>query len=378
MAISYTFKTTQIHLFELNVLPDLLVSPGKTIKNPDFLFLANKKAYMVRQKTDDAVITDHFVFQRFPKNISRSSSLWRRYIETHVNNQTYFWDLQIPFSLRLRKQQLEVLAVPEKERANVKAESYLLLNSIGWSTHINLVVNIPLKPSNLADLCSNLRDKAYGPPSYRFNGVDMTLKGIFLYYRKLLMTDILSPDAKFARPDHIPHLIFVDVIKASGGKAVPFYNLPVPLIQVLASIVRRNNVSVKMEYQDDLTFPIVKNMMITEIDPEFYNFSLTDFDQGSFTFMQIESLDDGKSNFPFCYARNTHDAFLVSYLWLEYYRRLSEKAKSKPVVSKLIKSGSNSLKELRSNYTSRTSLRLLQKHKGLVDFLSLDESEDEE
>lgn len=379
MTISYSFDTTQIHLFEFNLLPDLLLAPAKTIQNTNFRFLANENGYIAQQNSDATINTPHFVFERFPRRIMRNSSLWKRYRDTHWDENKYSWDLQVPFQLRLRKHDLEILAIPEKDRAAVKADSYLLLNSLGWSTHINIVVDISLKPSHVADLCANLRDKAYGPPAYRLNGVDMTLKEIFLYYRKVLMTDILSPGAKYVRPDHIPHLIFVDVISASGSNPVPFYQFPSAFIQVLARIIKRNNVRIKMEYQNGGTYPMIDHMLTTQIDPEFFNFSLTDFDQGSFTFMQREALDDERSSRPFCYARNTRDAFLVSYLWLESYRRMNERAKSKTKIRNLLECGNWALSELRNNYSSRTSLRLLQKHKGLVDFLALsDLDEDDE
>lgn len=87
--------------------------------------------------------------------------------------------------------------------------------------------------------------------------------------------------------------------------------------------------------------------------------------------MQREALDDERISWPFCYARNTRDAFLVSYLWLESYRKLDERAKSKTKKRNLLEGGNWAPSELRNNYSSRTLLRLLQKHKGLVDFLEL-------
>jgi len=375
MPVFYTFNTTQIHLFQFNVLPGLLPTPGKTIRNPDFQFLANKAEYISLQETDKTFNTDSFVCQRFPRRIVRNCSFWQTYMNAGRCEETKCWDLQIPFYLRLRKQQLEILAVPEEDRSKVRVESYLLLNALGWSTHINIMARIPLRPSQVADLCSNLRDKAYGPPSYRLNGKDMRLRGLFTYYRKTLMNDILSPDAEYGRPEHIPHLIFVDVIRASGGESLPFYQLPIPFVQVMARIIKRNNVQVKLEYQEGGAFPVIENMLITEIDPEFYNFSLTDFDQGSFTFMQIESRYGKASSGPLCVSRNTRDAFWVSYLWLEAYRRLIDKAEETKEIKDLLDSGSHALRQMKIDYTSRTALRLLQKHKGLQYFLKLADSE---
>lgn len=372
MAISYTFNATQIHLFEFNVLPGLLTSPKKTIQNPDFGFLANKANYNLRQESDALTKTENFLCQRFSRRTMSNSSLWKRYTETVESGNAVSWDLQIPFVLRLRKHNMEVLALPENARKAVKVDSYILINALGWSTHVNIVLNTPLKPSQIADLCSNLRDKAYGPPSYRLNGMDMTLKEVFRYYRKLLMTDILFEEVQYARPDHIPHMIFVDVIRAVGSDPVPFYELPTGFIQVLARIIKRNAVQVRTERGEIGTFPVIDDMLITEIDPEFYNFSLTDFNQGVFTFMQVEAANPEKSSLALCLAKNTRDAFLISYLWLEAYHRLSEKAKNKPAIKKLFAGGSQALLELRKTYSSRTSLRLLQKHKGLVAFLEQD------
>jgi hypothetical protein len=288
--------------------------------------------------------------------------------DNNDDQHNHYWDLQIPLLIRLRKHDLKILAIPENHWENVKVNSYLLLNALGWSTHVNIVLDVPLRPSQTADLCNNLRDKAYGPPAYSLNGMNMTLKELLAYYRSNLFLDILSLDTTYSRPGHISHLIFVDVFHASGVP-IPYPEIPTIYLSQMAKIIKRNDVAITM--MEDVgggIAPVIEDMLVTKIDPEFYNFSLTDFDQGSFTFMQTKTFDEKPTSSSICYANNTRDCFQVSYQWLETYHRLS--GVKNAVIQELLKNGVDALNNLERNYTSRTSSRLLQKHKGLKKLLS--------
>ena len=366
MATPYIFETIQIHLFDMNILPGLLTSPKKTISNPDFVLLADKAEYEKFQESDEILKTEHFVCQGFPKKLLRKSSLWTRYGAESADHLVPYWDLQIPLYIRFRKHELEILAIPENDRPRVKADSYLMLNALGWSTHINVTVDLPLKPSQVSDLCNNLRDKAYGPPAYRLNGIEMTLKELLTHYRQMLFLDILSSDTKYSRPGHIPHLIFVDVIRASG-KPTRYQDIPINYLEQLARIIKRNNVVIRPVIKDGRVISTIEDMLVTKIDPHFYNFSLTDFDQGSFTFLQTEVFKEKDSGKIFCFSNNTRDCFWVSYFWYESYSRMNDI--NKKIVKDLFKSGKNALKYLQKNYTSRTSQRLFQNHKGIKKLL---------
>lgn len=376
MPVSYVFDSLLIHLCEYNILPGLLMAPKRSIGNKDFQFLTSKSLYNAFQERQGSITTPSLICQSFPPNYRKKSSFWDRYGGPDSPRPASCWDLQIPLYIRLKRQELEILAIPEEDRSKAKVDAYLWLNALGWFTHIEIRLFFPLKASQVADLCDNLRDKAYGPPAYRLNGVDMKLKELLVHFRETLFSEILSSNLEYTRPDHIPNLLFVDVLRASGEPTC-FPDIPNAYIQQLARIIKRNNVRVFFQNEGQAIFPIIARMLVTKIDPDFYNFSLTDFDMGSFTFLQKEALKKGGSTRPFCFAQNTRDCFLLSYFWLEACRVLKDAAASKAAISRLLNNGVSVLRHVSDNYSSRTALRLLQKHKGLLALLEGNEEEEE-
>lgn len=375
MAISYTFTDVRIHVFDLNIVQEILTAPNKALKNEDYRILADQDQYDEFQESKGYLLSSGLVGMPYPPKHKASSTLWRRYLFDETGNAASSWAMQIPIYIRLRKQDLSVVAIPAKERDRVRIDSYATLNSLGWSTHIQIRLKLPLKPSQLADLCASLRDDAYGPEPYRLNGKRMRCADIFAHYRKLLFQDVFSRGVIVNRHENIRNLIFVDVLSANG-ELTPYHQYPVQLIISLANIVNKKNQVIRSGIYKGWDVNFIENMLVSAIDRDFYNFSITDFHRGTFTFLQREALEDHRPGGASCYANNTRDGFWLSYTWLEYYRRMKDIAERNPLIRGLLISGSTGIRQLEMNYNGRTSKGLIRRYKPLQPFIDMAGSDD--
>ena len=133
----------------------------------------------------------------------------------------------------------------------------------------------------------------------------------------------------------------------------------------------------QVQEKDGSVTPVIDKMMVTKIDPDFYNFSITEFDQGTFTFLQDLALQGDMPSKPYCYAINTRDCFWLNYFWKEAGFRLADRATNRAVVRSLLESGTAALKFLKANFSGRTGLRLMQSHKKIDALLNPEIDEDE-
>jgi len=271
MAVSYTFQDTRIHLFDINIVPDLLLKPASAIKHPDYQILADETSYNDFQSSENYLRSPNFIGTRYPTKHRAASTLWRRYTRDHPHDPASSWALQVPLYLRLRKQDLALDAIPEADRTHVSADSYLTLNALGWSTHIEIRLRQPLRPSQLVDVCANLRGATYGAEPFRLNGEKMSFRDLFKYYRKKLVEDVLSHGVQINTP--ASRLIFIDIFEADG-ELTPYPQYPQPLIKLFAKTIDGKEHSVvKIAHRNELVY-MIRDMWVAFIDREHYNISI--------------------------------------------------------------------------------------------------------
>ena len=138
MKKTYVFQDVIIQLFDIYLLPELMLAPKKSLKSQDYNFLTLKGRYDRQQESGDLLKSEHFVFQQFPPRKLFESDLWNRYKNTFYPENTSLWDTQIPFYLRLRQHELALDVLKVGDSIQTKIDSYVYLNALGWSTHIDI------------------------------------------------------------------------------------------------------------------------------------------------------------------------------------------------------------------------------------------------
>lgn len=376
MAVSYVLKDTNIHLMDVNVVPGLLLDPDNTIKNPDYKFLASENDYNAFQSCDRYLHSPNFIGNRFPPRHWKLSRLWQRYQANWGGGPVSFWSLQIPIYLRPRKRELTLAAVPQEHQEMVSVDVYITLNALGWSTNIVIRLRQELKPSQLADLCANLRGKAYGGVlPYRLNGEPKAAEDVFRYYRQLLRDELFAKSTRVQTS--YSRLIFTDVMSASGS-LTPYNELPLPLIQIFARTIDGQIHDLQTNYARGVEIIDFRDLRVSIIDPYLYNFSISDFNQGVFTFLQDEVLGGKMAGGVRCFANNTREARWLVYSWVAYARMLDDAAKKHPLIGPLLKNGSAGLQNLRKTYVARTSRDFFNLYAPVQSFAPIEEAQEAE
>jgi len=220
MKKAYVFNDVIIKLFDIYTLPELMLSPKKSLKNQDFSFLTLKGRYDQQQESDTVLKSKHFVFQRFPHRKISMSDLMKRYKNALSPQSLSSWDVQIPFYLRLRQHELSLEIFKPGNPIQAKIDSFVLLNALGWSTHIEIRLFGEITPTRLAEVTTALRDKHQKLGVYNLNGKNYFLKEFFKLYKDLLIEDYFNPKIIPIRPDNFWNLIFINVIEATGEGAI--------------------------------------------------------------------------------------------------------------------------------------------------------------
>jgi hypothetical protein len=361
MAAPYIFQDVFIQIFDVNAIPDLLRSPLPAARKLPFGFLANKSDYEKKQSSDETLNTSSFVLQRFPKNKLKDSELWDRYADVYPSPDVPYWDRQIPFYVRLRKQALSLAPELHLEPGKVSVDSFVTLNALGWSTHLEIRLRSDLTPAALAGIVAALRSK--NAAAYLLNTTPMNLKDIFKFYKDNLLLDGFRPDLISNQPDNYWHIANVDVIKAEGQET-KFTRLKNIDLNGFLNVSFPNHAPVQYEIAGEDRTPKVQNMLFTDVDGEYHNFSMTDFNGGCFTFLQTEALAGAKESRLMCYARNTCECLWLCYAWFNF-RRLVDNVAPNSKIGRLLKSGDDALVNLGRTFNNRTCQGMFRNHKDM-------------
>lgn len=361
MAAPYCFKDVFIQIFDVNSIPDFLRSPLPAARKLPFGFLATKGDFEKKQTSDETLNTASFVLQSFPKNKLKDSELWDRYTDVYPSPIVPYWDRQIPFYLRLRRQTLSLDPSVQAGLESCQFDTFLTLNALGWSTHLEIRLHGDLAPGRLAEIVAALRSR--NAAAYVLNKAPATLKDVFKFYKDNLLLDGFRPDLISSQPDNYWQIAVLDVIKATGQET-KFTRLKNIDLNNFLNISFPDHAPVQYEIAGEDRTPRVKNMLFTDIDGDYHNFSMTDFNRGAFTFLQTEALVGAKESKLMCYARNTCECLWQCYSWFNF-GRLVDKATPNSKIDRLLKSGDEALSTLGRTFNNRTCQGIFRNHKDM-------------
>ena len=200
------------------------------------------------------------------------------------------------------------------DAANYTIDLYVTLNTLGWSTHLEIRLHLDCSPTALAPILANLRSKS--SPTYILNNVALSLKDLFKYYKDQVLADGFSPDLASNQPDNFWHIVNVDIINATG-QDTRLTRLKAIDLNAFLGVIFPNHAQVNYQIDGEDRIPRVQNMLFTDIDGEYHNFSISDFNGGVFTFLQSDTLDKSKETRLMCYAHNACECMWQCYSWFQ-------------------------------------------------------------
>ncbi len=361
MAAPTVFKDVFIQIFDVNSVPDFLRSSLPAARKMPFGVVAAKGEYEKKQTSNENTTTANFLVQPFPKNKLKESELWDRYLDVVPDAAVPYWDRQIPFYVRLRKHDLNLGPGLRLEAGRSSINSFVTLNAFGWSTHLEIRLWGSFNPARLAEIMAGLRSR--NNPAYVLNGAPAALKDIFKYYRDTLLADGFRPDLNVNTPDNYWHIANVDVIKATGQET-KFTRLKTIDLNAFLSVLYPNHAPVQYEMSGEDRIPKVQNLLFTDIEGDYHNFSMNDFNVGAFTFLQAEALAGINEANEMCYARNTSECFWLCYGYFNF-RRLTQDAGPTTKIGRLLKSMDQALLNLGRTLNNRTCQGMFRNHKDM-------------
>lgn len=369
MSTAYLFRDVYLQFFDIQTIPNFLQAPDSDPPSPDFKFLTGKRSYNFRQSqlsAPDAPATGFrtpsFVIQPYPSKQLKSSHFWT-ILTACLPEGVSYWDAQIPFYLRLLKNDLCLapgLAAPTDQ---VEVDTFLWLSAIGWSCHVKIRLRTNKSTDQLAAFSEKLRDRNNN--AFLLNGRPISLKGIFELYANALVNDGFIPARNHVQAENFWHQAFVDIIRVGGMSTSLSSMKPLDLNKLLKVLFPRHP-----PVKPGGSLSQVPNLLVTDVDPDnpFHNFSLTDFNAGSFTFLQAEALQSGREAPLMCYAHNTADCFCTCLTWLNYIRLIDVKTAS-PLVKRLVTSGKALLHCLSQRFHNRTCVGMFKNHADFLKFI---------
>ncbi|KAF0111112.1 MAG: hypothetical protein FD147_1213 [Chloroflexi bacterium] len=354
----YVLKDVFIQFFDINSTPTVLNEQKIQVSKTRYKFLTSKNRYEKFQSSEEKILTDHFLIQRYIDNRLRESEVWKRYMQTVADTQPEYWKRQVPFYVRLRKHELSLSGQLKEDDKKIKVDSYLMLNSLGWSVRMEIRLKKDFTPAELRDQIDIFRDPARNP--FELNGESYSLKEIFKLYKDTLLKDGFLPADHGTRPSFW-NLAFVNTPGVSGV-LTPVDKMRLLDLGSLVKVLFPKHGAITFRPEEGVNKPQIPNLTTTVFGEDLTNFSITNFNAGTFTFMQDTIYQPNLEAQVMCYAKNVCDCTWLCEQWINY-KKLAVTATSTPQVNNLVKDGFAALKGLENHLRNETCQAFFASHK---------------
>lgn len=207
------FKDIDILVFDYHLDLRPVLSPARL--RPDFGFLSDAAAYQSKQSAAQSFTAGALEFRPLTPRSRKRNRFWRRYCSAFPTGATPDWDTQVPFTIRPNTS----LGF-DAGKASAKLRSSIQVNSVGWSTGIELAISGNLGIDELKALTERLLDKQQTP--FTVGAVATSLPGVMKHFGTLWQNHAYT-DPRLPPADLNPiqrHIVIS--ISRYQGEAKPF------------------------------------------------------------------------------------------------------------------------------------------------------------
>lgn len=213
--MALVLKDIDILLFDFHLDLRPVLSPARL--NADFTFLSDPVKYHAQQSAAKSFTAGGLDLRALSPRSRKRNRFWTRYCSVFSTSATPDWDIQVPFSIRPNVN----VSVPfNAGTTTAKVRSSMQVNSIGWSTNLELAISGSLSLSDLQALTQRLLDKGQKP--FTIAGSPASLPGVMKHFGTLWQTNAYSNPTQPPRDTNPIERHIVISVGCYQGTAKPY------------------------------------------------------------------------------------------------------------------------------------------------------------
>jgi hypothetical protein len=376
--MAYTFRTVNIFAFDLHTTVAPLLN--ETLFAEDLRFLFTPEKYHQHYHDEQVVTTASFSIS--PLEVKELHHyFWYSYSSIfRLGGAPDFWRLQIPFVCEVKKSPLELDLADPKVTATIVAK--IFLSAIGWSTNLEIRLTGEMSSESLVGIVSRLFQQKEKP--YKVDGVPHTITEVFGHFASRLRAELYTQQKPPLDKTTVDKY-FVLSPELFSGK-IQYYCPPNKPDHPAPSWVGGLSGEEKLSQSDHalmLSFLYGQAISISEWYDWSYerflhtkmkgpSFALTDYDWGTFIFMQENASEAGaakKRDALWCFASNVRYCAMMTAFLLRFHE-VSKRAATESVVASLRAAIKIILNDMPIDYPNAVCTNMHRFNRGIKDVLS--------
>lgn len=325
MTKPYLFNDVFIQFFNYYATPGLI--KNSDVGNKQYAFLVDEAGFNREQSQNGNTpfaVTAKFDIARYPTYRLKDSAFWRQYQVCSPGEGDSSWQMQVPFLLRLHGTKINLAKYdPEMIKAlgkdnldKIKVDAYLLLNTLGWSVRVDLRIAYEMTPGQLSmliDFYTSRGANTINNKPFTYDGRSYDLDDVFYIFREALIKDGYTPAVN---PHHSTKLHTVVCAPGVQGQFTHIHKMKHIFITQLIEVLFPEHEAISYMLEDGYKTPRVAKKTVVTFGKQKSNLSVTDFNSGTFIFMQNAIINQNTKTKVICYSKNLCDFTYLVNQWM--------------------------------------------------------------
>ncbi len=350
-------KDIDILLFDFHLDLRPVLSPARL--KAGFTFLSDPIKYQAQQSVARSFTAGGLELHPLSPRSRKRNRFWTRYCSVFSTSATPDWDIQVPFTIRPN---VDVSLPFNAGTTTAKVRPSVEVNSIGWSTNLEVAISGSISVSDLQGLTQRLLDKRQKP--FTIAGSPASLPGVMKHFGTLWQSNAYSNPTQPPRDTNpIERHIIVSIGCYQGGAKPYRHELGGTNWMTGSECAQLHGILLGRPFAISELPALGSDQGYTYTqfgDPE--DFAISYFNHGSLIFMQKEAVENGKRRKSMgCLARNLSHFSLLA-VGLPNVLRYTTQGQ---LMQELKATLQSSLKSLGDTYTNEFCQMWFRKHNFL-------------
>ncbi len=351
-------KDIDILLFDFHLDLRPILSPARL--NAGFTFLSDPVKYHAQQSAAKSFAAGALVLRPLNSRSRKRNRFWTRYCSVFPTSATPDWDIQVPFTIRPN---VDISVPLSVGTTTAKVRPSIEVNSIGWSTNLEVAISGSLSPSDLQALTQRLLEKSQKP--FTIAGSPASLPGVMKHFGSLWQSNAYSDPTQPPRDTNPIERHIIVSIGCYQGTAEPYRHWVGSTSWMTdAECAQLHSILLGRPFTIQELSPLGgdQGYTYTQFGDTADNFAISYFNHGSLIFMQKEAVENRKRRKSMgCLAKNLSHFSLLA---LSIPNVLRHTAQGQ-LIQGLKATLRGSLKSLGDTYTNEFCRTWFRKHSFL-------------